>query len=201
MASLNAPGDARPDRFAHVPVRSVEELHAWLLAHHEQDDAVWLVTWKKAVPALYVPHEQVLDELVAFGWIDGLRRRVDEQRTRQLVSPRRTQPWARSYRVRAERLLAAGRMHSAGRRGVEQAKASGTWDVLDHVDDLVVPEDLAAALAAQPPAAEHFAGFPPSTRRNVLRWIATARTAPTRARRIALTCDEAQHGRRVRSNG
>ena len=72
---------------------------------------------------------------------------------------------------------------------------------MEDVDDLVVPDDLAAALAARPPAAEHFAGFPPSTRRNVLRWIASARTAVTRDTRIALTVEEAQQGRRVRSNG
>lgn len=189
------------DRFAQVEVRSADELRAWLLEHHEQDDAVWLVTWKKAVPARYVPTEQVLDELVAFGWTDGLRRRVDDQRTRQLVSPRRTQPWARSYRRRAERLLQEGRMHPSGQRAVEHAKATGAWDALDHVDDLLVPEDLAAALQDRPPAAEHFAGFPPSVRRNVLRWIALPRTPTTREKRIALTVEEAAHGRRVRSNG
>ena len=110
-------------------------------------------------------------------------------------------PWARSYRERAERLIETGRMQPSGLRAVQHARDSGWWDVLDHVDDLVVPDDLAVALAAHPPAAEHFAGFPPSTRRNVLRWIAMARTAPTRARRVALTCAEAQQGRRVKSNG
>jgi uncharacterized protein YdeI (YjbR/CyaY-like superfamily) len=159
------------------------------------------VTWKKAVPERYVPHEQVLDELVAFGWIDGIRRRIDDERTRQLVSPRRTQPWARSYRQRAERLIAEGRMHAAGLRGVQQAQASGMWDALDDVDDLRVPADLAEELAARPAAAEHFAGFPPSSRRNVLRWIASAKTDVTRRKRIGRTVAEAAEGRRVRSNG
>jgi uncharacterized protein YdeI (YjbR/CyaY-like superfamily) len=189
------------DRFEHVEVRSVHELHAWLLEHHEQQEAVWLVTWKKAVPDRYVPREQVMDELIAFGWIDGIRRRLDDERTRQLVSPRRTQPWARSYRQRAERLLAEGRLQPSGLRAVRQAKASGMWDVMDDVDDLLVPSDLAAALAARPPAAEHFGGFPPSTRRNVLRWIASARTEATRSQRIGRTVEEAAEGRRVRSNG
>jgi uncharacterized protein YdeI (YjbR/CyaY-like superfamily) len=189
------------DRFEHVDVRSVDDLHRWLLARHEQSEAVWLVTWKKAVPDRYVPHEQVLDELVAFGWIDGIRRRIDDERTRQLVSPRRTQPWARSYRQRAERLISDGRMHPSGLRRVEEAKARGMWDVLEHVDDLIVPADLGDALAARSPAAEVFAGFPPSTRRNVLRWIASAKTEVTRSKRIRLTVAEAAEGRRVKSNG
>jgi uncharacterized protein YdeI (YjbR/CyaY-like superfamily) len=189
------------DRFEHVDVRSVDDLHRWLLAHHEQSEAVWLVTWKKAAPDRYVPHEQVLDELVAFGWIDGIRRRIDDERTRQLVSPRRTQPWARSYRQRAERLIADGRMHPSGLRRVEEARARGMWDVLEHVDDLIVPADLADALTARSPAAEVFAGFPRSTRRNVLRWIASAKTEVTRSKRIGLTVAEAAEGRRVKSNG
>ena len=159
------------------------------------------MTWKKAVPDRYVPHEEVLDELVAFGWIDGIRRRVDDVRTRQLVSPRRTQPWARSYCRRAERLIDEGRMQPSGLRGVELARATGMWDAMPDVDDLVVPPDLAAALAARPPAQEHFTGFPPSTRRNVLRWIASAKTEQTRSKRIGLTVAEAAEGRRVKSNG
>ena len=94
-----------------------------------------------------------------------------------------------------------GRDHPAGLRSVERAKATGMWEALEDVDDLLVPDDLAAALGAHAPADAHFAGFPPSTRRNVLRWIASARTAPTRAKRIGLTATEAEHGRRVRSNG
>lgn len=189
------------DRFTHVEVTSAADLHAWLLTHHSQTEAAWLVTWEKVVPSRYVPHELVLDELVAFGWTDGIQRRIDDERTLQLVSPRRTQPWARSYRARAEGLIAAGLMHPAGLASVDRAKASGMWEAMDDVDDLVVPADLADALARLPPAAEHFAGFPPSTRRNVLRWIASARTPPTRARRIAATATDAQHGIRVTSNG
>ncbi len=139
------------ERFPHVEVTSASELRAWLLDNHERDEAVWLVTDKKAVPERYVSTQQVLDELVAFGWIDGIRRAVDDERTMQLISPRRTQPWAKSYRDRAERLIAEG--------------------------------------------------FPPSVRRNILRWIATAKTEPTRTKRIGLTVAEAQAGRRVKSNG
>ena len=112
------------DRFEHVEVASAQELHDWLLAHHRQHEAVWLVTWKKVVPDRYVPHEQVLDELVAFGWVDGIRRRIDDERSRQLVSPRRTQPWARSYAQRAERSFADGRKQPAGAATVERARTT-----------------------------------------------------------------------------
>lgn len=189
------------DRFSVVEVRSAGELRAWLSAHHGQGEAVWLRTRRKAVPERYVTTDQVLDELVAFGWTDGRRRQVDDERTEQLVSPRRTQPWARSYKARAERLVDEGRMAPSGLASMQAARAGGGWDAHDDVDDLVVPDDLAAALASRPPAAEHFSGFPPSVRRNVLRWVASARTAPTREMRIGLTVEEAEQGRRVRSHG
>ncbi|NIZ91943.1 hypothetical protein F1544_13195 [Kineosporiaceae bacterium B12] len=198
---MGEPAPRPEDRFTHVEVTSEQELHDRLLAHHAQQEAVWLVTWKKAVPDRYVTHEQVLDQLVAFGWIDGIRRRIDDERSRQLVSPRRTRPWARSYQVRAERLTAEGRMHPAGLAGVVEAKRSGAWDAMADVDDLVVPEGLAAALRERSPAEAFFAAFPPSTRRNVLRWIASAKTPATRAKRIALTAEDARHDVRVRSNG
>lgn len=190
-----------PDRFPHVEVADERELHEWLEAHHGQHDAVWLVTFKKAVPGKYIPHDAVLDQLVAFGWIDGIRRRVDDRRSMQLISPRRTQPWARSYKDRAARLLAEGRMQPSGLASVERAKASGMWDAMNDVDALHVPPDLAAALAAAPPADQHFAAFPPSTRRNILRWIASARTPATRAKRIGLTADDASRNERAKSNG
>ena len=62
----------------------------------------------------YLSTDQVLDELVSFGWIDGIRRKVDDERTMQLISPRRIEPWARTYKDRAERLIAAGRMQRPG---------------------------------------------------------------------------------------
>lgn len=189
------------DRFERVPVISRAELHQWLLAHHGQTAAVWLQTWKKSVPGRYVPHEDVLDELVAFGWTDGIMRRIDDAQVMQLISPRRTQPWARSYKTRAERLTIAGLMHPAGLASVEQAKTTGMWDAMNDVDDLLVPDDLAAALAALPPAGATFAAFPDSVRRNILRWIASARTPPTRAKRIATTAADAQRGIRTKSNG
>lgn len=189
------------DRFAQVEVASASELHAWLDAHHQQSEAVWLVTFKKVVPHKYVSMDRVLDELVASGWIDGIRRAVDDERTMQLISPRRTQPWAKTYKVRAERLIEEGRMQPAGLASVRDAQNSGAWESMAEVDALVVPADLRQALERAEPAWTEFQNFPPSVTRNILRWIATAKTEPTRAKRIRLTVTEAHAGRRVKSNG
>lgn len=189
------------EHLQHVEVPSARALHDWLAGHHDQQSGVWIVTWKKHVPDRYVTHEQVLDELVAFGWTDGIARRIDADRTRQLVSPRRTRPWAQSYKDRAERLIAEGRMHPSGLAAVERAKATGMWDAMNDVDALAVPDDLTEALRAHPPAAAHFPAFPPSVRRSILRWIASARTSETRTRRITRTVTDAQQNVQVKSHG
>jgi uncharacterized protein YdeI (YjbR/CyaY-like superfamily) len=87
-------------------------------------------------------------------------------------------------------------MRPRGRAAVAHARAIGTWDALPDVDALVVPDDLETALDAADATAA-FASAAPSYRRNVLRWIAKAKTQPTRAKRIALTVAHARAGTRV----
>lgn len=189
------------DRFEQVEVTTAAELHRWLAQNHTRSEAVWLVTYRKSVPSKYVTSDEVLDELVSFGWTDGLRRKVDDERTMQLISPRRTKPWARTYKVRAQRLITQGRMQQSGLASVQAAMESGAWDEMNDVDDLLVPDDLRDALEAAPSALAAFENFPPSVTRNILRWIGSAKTPPTRAKRIAATVEEARQGRRVKSNG
>lgn len=175
---------AGTDDFEKLEVRAEAELWSWLERHHATDRAVWLVTWKAARRDRYVSCEAVLDALVAYGWTDGRRRKLDDARTMQLISPRRQPVWAQSYKDRAARLLEEGRMHAAGLAAIKAAKAAGVWEASAEVDALIVPEDLARALDASG-GAGWFDRAAPSYRRNVLRWIAGAKRAPTRAKRVA----------------
>ncbi len=172
------------DRFDRVEIAGTEELWAWLDAHHGQDESVWLVTFKAADRSRYVSREAVLDALIAYGWVDGRRMVLDQARTMQLISKRRTQDWAATYRARADRLIAEDRMQPPGLHAIEVAKRSGRWNAHPEVDALEVPEDLAAALTARPGASNWFAAAAPSYRRNVLRWIAKAKRPETRAKRL-----------------
>lgn len=187
----------KTDNFEKVEVASAAALRDWLTAHHGQNDSIWLVTWKKHVPDKYVSVGEVLDELLCFGWIDGIRRKLDDDRTMQLIARRKTQHWTKSYKDRVAKLTAEGRMHPAGLQSVEDGKASGLWTFMDDVDALIPPDDLIAALRAAPPALERFETSPPAYRRNVLRWIKLAKTAPTRAKRLAQTADFASRNERI----
>ncbi|WP_035985944.1 YdeI/OmpD-associated family protein [Leptolyngbya sp. KIOST-1] len=174
----------KTENFAQVEVSSVQQLRQWLEENHTQTDSIWLVTYKKHMGAKYVSVQDILDEVLCFGWVDGIRRQLDEDRTMQMISPRQAQHWAKSYKDRAEKLIQAGKMHSAGLEAIAASKRNGLWNLMDDVDALILPVDLVEAMESHPPAKEIFENSAPSYRRNVLRWIKLAKTTKTRTQRI-----------------
>lgn len=177
----------KTENFDKVQIDSTEDLRTWLLENHQQPHAVWVVTYKKSTPKKYVSQNDILDVILCFGWIDGIRRKVDEHRTMQLIAPRKAQYWAKSYKDRFEKLDEAGLVHASGYASRDTAKQSGLWSFMDDVDALIKPDDLKAALEAFPPATENFDKFAPSAQRFTLRWIKLAKTHTTRQKRISET--------------
>ncbi len=174
----------KTENFEKVEISSSEILRDWLDTHHQQAESIWLVTYKKHIGAKYVSREEVLDELVCYGWIDGIRRKLDTDRTMQLISPRKVQHWAKSYKDRAAKLIAEGKMQKAGFLSIEQSKENGLWDFMNDVDQLIIPDDLKAALKKRPGAFEFFDQINPSSKRFALRWLKLAKTDKTRQNRI-----------------
>ena len=123
-------------------------------------------------------------EVLCFGWIDGIRRKLDDDQTMQMISPRQAQHWVKTYKGRAAKLIEAGRMHPAGLESIEASKRSGLWNFMDDVDALIKPDDLIEALAKYPGAADYFNAFSNASQRFTLRWIKLAKKAETRANRI-----------------
>lgn len=183
--------------FIRLEVASSEELWKWLELNHSQNGAVWLVTFKKAEKEKYVSREEVLDGLLAYGWIDGVRRKLDDSRTMQLISPRRAQHWAKSYKERAKKLISENRMHKSGLASIEASKKSGLWHFMDDVDNLVIPQDLKASLSPHHGALEFFENINDSSKRFVLRWIKLAKTSKTREKRIEKICHLSSIGEKL----
>ena len=174
------------------------EWRAWLAEHHDRGNGVWLLRYKKATGKPTLTTDEVVEEAIAFGWIDSVPKKVDAERSALWVSPRNDgSNWSRLSKERAERMEAAGQMTDAGRAAIDRAKADGSWTALDDVENLVVPDDLGAALDAHPPARAEWEAFPRSARRGILEWILTAKRDATRAKRIAETARLAQQGKRA----
>jgi uncharacterized protein YdeI (YjbR/CyaY-like superfamily) len=164
------------------------EWRAWLAANHAGSNGVWFVFWKAKTGRRGVGYEEAVQEALCFGWIDGLLRPIDEQRSSIRFTPRRKgSNWARSNKERVARLEEDGLMTDAGRRVIDEAKADGSWTALDDVEALVVPEELLAALEGSPAAAERFEALPASQRKMILGFLAQAKRPATRADRVERT--------------
>ena len=174
----------KTENFERIEIASSDELRDWLLKNHDKKESYWLVTYKKVEIDKYVSRDEVLDELISFGWIDGIRRKLDENRTMQLISPRKSQHWAKTYKIRAAKLIAEGIMHESGIKSIELSKSLGLWNFMDDVDNLVIPKDLSDALSKIRGAADFFESINDSSKRFVLRWIKLSKTDATRQKRI-----------------
>jgi uncharacterized protein YdeI (YjbR/CyaY-like superfamily) len=170
-----------------VEVKSRAALRAWLASHHRGSDSIWLVTYKKPSP-FYLPYDAIVEEVLCFGWVDSLPRKLDAERTMLRLSPRKAgSAWSKVNKDRVERLIASGAMNEAGLTVIDRAKADGSWVKLDAVDALIEPDDLTAALDATPSARHHWAAFPRSAKRGILEWILQAKSPETRSKRVAET--------------
>ena len=176
-----------PDELPELIVADAAAWHAWLAANHDDRAGVWLVLAKKGSERpTALTYTQALDEALCHGWIDGQVRRRDERTFRQRFTPRRARSrWSARNVAHVQRLRSEGRLHPAGERAVAAAKADGRWqDAYAGPRTIEIPDDLAAALAAQPRAREMFALLTSQNRYAVLLRIDNAKRSDTRARRI-----------------
>jgi len=188
------------DDAPHVEAHDRATWRAWLDEHHVAAPGAWLVTWRPRSGKVGLDYEAAVEEALCFGWVDSTGGVVDDDRSKLYFAPRKARSvWAASNKGRVERLIADGRMAPAGLAAIERAKVDGSWTVLDSVERLEVPADLATALAASPPATANFAAFSPSARKQQLAWVATAQRPETRATRIAAIAEAATRNERARS--
>jgi uncharacterized protein YdeI (YjbR/CyaY-like superfamily) len=181
-----------------VHPETAEQWRAWLSEHAGRGAGVWLVSWKKATGRPAMSYEDAVVEALAVGWVDSTAGTLDRERSMLWFAPRkRGSGWSRPNKLRIERLEREGRMHERGRAVLEAARADGSWTLLDDVEDLVVPPDLAAGFAAHPGSREQWEAFPRSVKRAQLERLVQARRAGTRARRVEQIVVEAAAGRRA----
>lgn len=185
------------DDYEQVQFTSRAELRAWLSENADRDTGIWLVTVRSADGSTALSYEDIVCEGLCFGWIDSTVRKYDDDRYGQLFTPRKpTSTWAATNKRRVEQLIAQGLMTDRGLAVIEVAKANGSWTILEAVERLEVPDDLAAALDAAGARAT-WDGFPPGARKQMLWQVVSAKRPPTRAARVEKITSEAAAGRRA----
>ncbi|HEY8318410.1 MAG TPA: YdeI/OmpD-associated family protein [Amnibacterium sp.] len=160
---------------------------SWLAANAGSSPGVWLAIPKKGSGRTSPTYAEALDIALCFGWIDGQKAPLDEAFFLQRFAPRGSRSvWSARNREHVARLIAAGRMRPAGLAEVERAKADGRWDAAYAGQaSAQVPDDLRAALDAEPAAAALFAELDSANRYAILFRIGSVKRAETRARKIA----------------
>ena len=162
------------------------DFEAWLEANHATAPGVWIRIARAASGIPSIKPAEGIEACLCFGWIDGKRVGGDERTFLQRYTPRRARSnWSKINRAWAERLIAEGRMHPAGLAEVRRAQEDGRWDAAyDSPANVTVPDDLRAALDAEPRAAEEFTKLNATNRYAVLYQVHDAKRPETRARRI-----------------
>ncbi|SOD94981.1 YdeI/OmpD-associated family protein [Blastococcus haudaquaticus] len=161
-------------------------LEAWLEAEHLTAPGLYVKIAKKATGVPSVNWEQMVEVLLCFGWIDGRANRLDDSWYLQRITPRRAKSvWSQKNVATVERLIAEGRMRPAGLAAVEAAQADGRWErAYAGPATITMPDDLAAALDAEPAARAAYDALDGQNRYSVLHRVHTAATPVTRAKRI-----------------
>ncbi len=186
---------------AGVPVvfaESETEWRNWLQANHDEKKSAWLVIFKKesGFPSVYYP--EAVDQALCFGWIDSKPNKRDENSYYQFFAKRNPKSkWSRVNKEKVTRLQAQNLLHESGLKMIALAKKSGTWDALNDVENLQLPADLADSFASNDVAFKNWDAFPKSVKRGILEWIAAAKTAPTREKRIQQTVAAASINKRI----
>jgi uncharacterized protein YdeI (YjbR/CyaY-like superfamily) len=173
---------------------------SWLHEHHAASDGVWLVLAKKNVTTpTSLTYAEALEEALCHGWIDGQRKSRDEQTFIQRYTPRRAQSmWSKRNVDLVARMEEEGRMRPAGRAEIERAKADGRWDkAYGGSSAKEIPDDLAAALAAEPRAQAMFEILTSANRFAVVFRVNSAKKPETRAKRITQYVEQLARGETI----
>ena len=182
--------------------RTQSAFETWMQANHARADELWLKIHKKESGLPTVTAAEALEVALCWGWIDGIRKSFDERSFLQRYTPRRARSiWSQVNREHIARLTAAGRMTPHGQRQVDAAKADGRWDAayapIRSASASSIPDDLRAAIEANPPARKTFATL---TRQNLFALTFRTnnmKTAVGRAKKIAALVDMLARGETI----
>jgi uncharacterized protein YdeI (YjbR/CyaY-like superfamily) len=175
---------------------------AWLAKHHATSSGVWFVSFKVSSGKPRITYDESVEEALCFGWVDSLPRKLDDERTMLLFTPRKKgSPWSALNKRRVAKLTKAKLITPAGAAAIDRAKADGSWTIFDDAERMLVPDDLAAALKQNATANAHFAVFPPSVKKGILWWLKSAKRDATRAARIATIVEKAAQNKRANYPG
>jgi uncharacterized protein YdeI (YjbR/CyaY-like superfamily) len=160
-------------------------LRLWLAENFKQAQGIWAIFYKKSTSLSDISWEAIVEECLCFGWIDSLPGKVDDQRTKIYISPRKVNSgWSRRNKELLIDLQKRGLIESPGFAAIDRAKANGSWERFDLAEALVVPKELQSTLKNESDFAAKWKALSDSKKRQALQKIYDARSEVTRLKRI-----------------
>jgi len=174
-----------PDPAKIMTFATPKDLSHWLKMNHAIETELWVKIFKKNTDIPSVTWDDIVVEALCWGWIDGVKKSIDDQTYIQRITPRKARSnWSKRNREHAERLISEGRMMEAGLVHIRTAKADGRWDNAYTASERKVPADFLAALESKPKAKIFFETLNKSSRYVIAYGLASAKKSETRQRRF-----------------
>jgi uncharacterized protein YdeI (YjbR/CyaY-like superfamily) len=174
-----------PDPSKIMTFATPKNLCVWLKDNHATKSELWVKIFKKNTGVQSVTWNDVVIESLCWGWIDGIKKSIDEQAYFQRITPRTARSnWSKRNTLHVERLISEGRMKESGYVHVRAAKADGRWENAYVVSKMEVPEDFLVALENQPSVKQFFETLNKSSRYVIAYGLTSAKKAETRQRRF-----------------
>jgi uncharacterized protein YdeI (YjbR/CyaY-like superfamily) len=177
--------------------KSQKEWRLWLSKNHFEKDAVWIVLYKQKANKPTISWSVAVDEALCFGWIDSIKKTLDEERSIQFFSKRKPQStWSKINKDKVQKLIDTKQITNAGLQTIETAKQNGSWTILDEVEKLIIPKDLETELKTKVNSMDFFLSLSRSTRKAMLQWLVLAKREGTRQKRIIEIVKNAEQGKK-----
>ena len=166
--------------------KTTDDWRNWLSQNYESSNGVYLILYKVSSDKPSMRWEEAVRVALCYGWIDSTVKRLDDERRRQLFTPRKPKSvWSKLNKTHIEELIASKLMHASGLKKIVAAENDGSWTALDDVENLKIPEDLQVEFDRNPVAFSNYKGFAPSYRKGYLYWLHSGKRKATRDKRIA----------------
>jgi len=180
-----------------IYIIACNEWRQWLEENHQTEESVWVVCNTKKSNLPVVRWSDLVDQALCFGWIDSTRKSVDGGSFMQLFTKRKpNSTWSKINKEKVRKLIDDQLMMPAGYQSIKTAKENGSWEILDSVEDLIIPQDLEDAFEKYIDSKEYFLSLSKSVKKMLLQWVVLAKRPETRKKRLDEIAKEASQKNR-----
>jgi len=175
-----------PDPLSTITFETPKDLGQWLKVNHDSESELWVKIYKKNTGIQSITWNEIVIEALCWGWIDGIKKSIDEQAYLQRITPRTTRSnWSKRNTEHAERLINENRIMESGLVHIRAAKSDGRWENAYVVSEMEVPTDFLTAIESVPSVKEFYETLNKSSRYAIAYGLISAKKPETRLKRFA----------------